>query len=220
MASSTINRISDLIFNRRQQATTVDQLASLQPQISGGPTAPSRSGIGGMLSPVKEIYNILKSGLRRYEITEPECQSRLICDIHQKAFRRSLGPVTTTLFDFFGVESRLERSTSFSSRTKSMLKEFVRAARAGLGSDDCAIVYFRCPSNIAVEAPNLGGLLNGLMKPKVPQHQPLQQQPLAYTGNSNSNIKAPVSTKQRQPVKYSAVPSPSSVHYYSNINKL
>lgn len=71
-----------------------------KPEQAGGS---SQSRLGSIVSSLRDVYGILKNGLRRYEITEPECQSRIICEIHQKAVgRSSVGSFASSLLDILG----------------------------------------------------------------------------------------------------------------------
>lgn len=104
----------------------------------------------GLFSYVKDVFSTLKDGVKRYEISESECQARLMCELNQKAVGRSLKSWANSVFDLFNVEDYLDKST-FTSRTKSTAKDMLRAAREGLNEKDCAKLYSRCPVHV-VEA--------------------------------------------------------------------
>ena len=105
---------------------------------------------GGLFTYVKDVFSTLKDGVKRYEISESECQARLMCELNQKAVGRSLKSWANSVFDLFNVEDYLDKST-FTSRTKSTAKDMLRAAREGLNEKDCAKLYSRCPVHV-VEA--------------------------------------------------------------------
>lgn len=44
----------------------------------------SLKGVASVLGSMQEIYSVIRNGLRRYEITDTDCQSRIVCEIHQK----------------------------------------------------------------------------------------------------------------------------------------
>lgn len=105
---------------------------------------------GGVFTYIRDVFSTLKDGVKRYEISESECQARLMCELNQKAVGRSFKSWANSVFDLFNVEDFLEKS-AFSARTKSTAKEMLRAARDGMNEKDCAILYARCPVSIAIE---------------------------------------------------------------------
>lgn len=38
---------------------------------------------------IRDVYSVIRNGLRRYEITDSDCQSRIVCEIHQKIISRN-----------------------------------------------------------------------------------------------------------------------------------
>lgn len=48
------------------------------------------------------------------------------------------------------MEARLERSR-FTSNTKAVLKDFLKAARNGLQQRDCSAIYYKCPIAVGTE---------------------------------------------------------------------
>lgn len=44
----------------------------------------SLRSIDSVMVSLKNVYSVIKNGLRRYEITDTDCQSRIVCEIHQK----------------------------------------------------------------------------------------------------------------------------------------
>lgn len=142
LANNALNRISDFIFSKRRSSSNV------HPYPSFAFDAVSAKSKGGVFSYVKDVFSTLKDGVRRYEISESECQARLMCELNQKAVGRSFKSWANSLFDLFNVEDFLEK-TAFTARTKSTAKEMLRAARDGMNEKDCAILYARCPVNMA-----------------------------------------------------------------------
>ena len=42
-----------------------------------------------MFTSIRDVYSVIRNGLRRYEITDTDCQSRIVCEIHQKIISRN-----------------------------------------------------------------------------------------------------------------------------------
>lgn len=115
---SAIRSISDLIFNRRNsqsfftrfpikaQVAQTEQNSEPKPGSTSTETAQNR--IMPLVSSLREVYGILRNGLRRYEITDSDCQSRIICELHQKTIGHSgrsgatLGSLTAHMLDLIG----------------------------------------------------------------------------------------------------------------------
>lgn len=74
-----------------------DRLAALRLQ-----TLWSRSSgvIVALVKRLREMYSTFREGLKRYEISESECQARLICELNQKAVGRSARNWAKVLIDF------------------------------------------------------------------------------------------------------------------------
>ncbi|XP_054709520.1 uncharacterized protein LOC129219220 [Uloborus diversus] len=86
----------------------------------------------------------LEQVVDHYDLSVPDCQRRFVCELHRKSLNPSFGSLTEKLIQAFGVEARLEKS-HFSSNTKSVLKDFLKAARNGLQQRECAAIYYKCP---------------------------------------------------------------------------
>lgn len=151
-----MNSISNFIFSKKRS----EWIPRPYPEFGYIENAASKAkqGLGGY---IKDVFSTFKDGVRRYEIGESECQARLICEMNQKAVGRSFKSWANTVLDLLGVEGYLEKS-SFGARTKSVMKDLYRAARSGMHDKDCAVMYSRCPVNIAVE-PMRNSVLNKLM---------------------------------------------------------
>ncbi|XP_042910461.1 uncharacterized protein [Parasteatoda tepidariorum] len=80
----------------------------------------------------------------QYDLSVPDCQRLIVCEVHRKSINPSFGSFTEKLIQAFGVEGRLERSR-FPSSTKSALKDILKAARNGLQQRDCSAIYYKCP---------------------------------------------------------------------------
>lgn len=222
--ASALRSISDFLFARRFSYNSKRPISQSNKkkvpiqQSDSSDSKPEESGesaqsrFGTLMTSLKEVYGILKSGLRRYEITDTDCQSRLICEVHQKAAKRSssIGSITASLLDLIGVESHLDRSNAFSDRAKSVIKDFVRAAKTGLSNNDCALVFNRCPSNVPPE-PHVNKISGDyyLKKPHIFNVNQLL----------HSNIGSQKPNRQRPAIQSSIVTTPRTV-YYSNANKL
>ena len=53
----------------------------------------------------KYIHSILitiKDGIQKYDLSENECQTRLICDLYNKVISKSLKSWITIMFELFG----------------------------------------------------------------------------------------------------------------------
>lgn len=37
-----------------------------------------------LVTSIRNVYSVIRNGLRRYEITDTDCQSLIVCEIHQK----------------------------------------------------------------------------------------------------------------------------------------
>jgi len=224
--SNALRGISDLLFSRRHQSSQHLQQSQQQSsqqqnqQLDSSTTkpdqsanSPSNSRFGTLVTSIKDIYGIVKSGLRRYEITDTDCQSRIICEVHQKAVARSLRSFTSTILDYIGIENLMDNSNAFNSRAKDAIKDFVKAAKNGLSNNDCALVYYRCPSSIPVEQSPIK-LFNDYLKQK-PQNFDINQ----FIQNK---VIPPIHkpNRLRPAIKSAIVTSPRTVNYYSNINKL
>ena len=156
MTNQALNSISNFIFSKKRS----EWIPRPYPEFGYIENAASKAkqGLGGY---IKDVISTLKDGVRRYEIGESECQARLICEMNQRAVGRSFKSWANTVLDLLGVEGYLEKS-SFGARTKSVMKDLYRAARSGMHDKDCAVMYSRCPVNIAVE-PMRNSVLNKLM---------------------------------------------------------
>jgi len=115
-----LRSISELIFSRRnsqpnsqkpsQSQGTKTPQKTPEPDTSG--SKPNQVGdspqnrFATLMTSLKEVFGVLRTGLRRYEITESDCQSRIICEVHQRAIGRSsaLGSITTSILDLIGYE--------------------------------------------------------------------------------------------------------------------
>ena len=51
--------------------------------------AKSIRAMDAVYSSIRDIYSVIRHGLRRYEITDSDCQSRIVCEIHQKVISRN-----------------------------------------------------------------------------------------------------------------------------------
>lgn len=225
--AAALRSISDFLFSRRfsirnSPKPQSDKKKPQTPQSDSSGSKPDELGDSPqnrfvtLMSSLKEVYGIFKSGLRRYEITDSDCQSRIICEVHQKAIGRSssLGTITASLLDVIGVESHLDRSNAFSERAKSVIKDFVRAAKTGLSNNDCALVFNRCPSSGPVEPPV--DKISGDFFLQKPHIYDINQLLLQKVAAHKPNI------RQRPAIQPSIVTTPRTVNYYSNsnVNKL
>ncbi|XP_035208019.1 keratin, type I cytoskeletal 9-like [Stegodyphus dumicola] len=86
----------------------------------------------------------LEKVVDQYDLSVPDCQRLIVCEVHRKSINPSFGSFTEKMIQAFGVEARLERS-KFASNTKSVLKDFLKAARNGLQQRDCSAIYYKCP---------------------------------------------------------------------------
>ena len=164
---------------------------------------------GNVANYFRDVLSTVKDGIRRYEVAEPECQARLVCELHQKAVGRSLKSWATTLLDVFRVEDYLE-STAFGARTKSAIKDIYRAARTGMTEQDCAMAYSKCPVSISVE-PLKNSILNKLVRgqSRVPQKQSQNKhhpQPLPVVLKA-SQVYGTTVTTTKSPAVSTVVPS-------------
>ena len=118
---SAIRSISDLIFNRRNsqnffsrfpikaQVAQTDQNSEPKPSTTSTESAQNR--IMPLVSSLRDVFGIVRNGLRRYEITDSDCQSRIICELHQKTIGNSgrsgasLGSLTAHMLDLIGYGS-------------------------------------------------------------------------------------------------------------------
>ncbi len=105
----------------------------------------------------------------------------------------------------------MDRSNAFSERAKSVIKDFVRAAKTGLSNNDCSLIFNRCPSNTPSEPP-----VNKISGDK------FLQKPYIYDVNQllHNKIASQKPIRQRPAIKSSFETTPRTVNYYSNINKL
>lgn len=59
------------------------------------------SGVANSLvKRIRDIYSTFRDGLKRYEISESECQARLVCELNQKVIGRSLRNWAKVMTDF------------------------------------------------------------------------------------------------------------------------
>ncbi|GIZ03690.1 uncharacterized protein CEXT_338051 [Caerostris extrusa] len=65
----------------------------------------------------------LEKVVDKYDLSVPDCQRRLICEVHKSSINPSFGSFTEKLIQAFGVEARLEKSR-FTSNTKSRIERF------------------------------------------------------------------------------------------------
>lgn len=157
LANQALTSISSFIFSKRRSEWIPRPYPSF-----GYFDSASAKVKNGLSSYLKDVMSTFKDGVRRYEIGESECQARLVCELHQKAVGRSFKSWLNTVLDTFGVEDYLE-STTFGARTKSAMKDIYKAARNGIGEQDCAITYSKCPVSISVE-PIRNSLLNKIVR--------------------------------------------------------
>ena len=115
-----------------------------------------------MSSYIRDAYSILKDGIKRYEVAEPECQARIVCELHQRPVGRSFKSWANTLLDIMGAEEYLD-SMKFGARTKSVMKDIYRAAKNGMIDKNCAEIYSKCPVSISVE-PLKNTLFNKMLR--------------------------------------------------------
>lgn len=64
--------------------STVEDILSTASQMQK-----SIRGMDVLYHSIRDIYSVIRNGLRRYEITDSECQSRIVCEIHQKIISRN-----------------------------------------------------------------------------------------------------------------------------------
>jgi len=217
--SNTLRGLTDLLFNRRYQQNNFQSSKPQQLESDNTNTKPDKISNTGnsansptnsvtngrfatLVTSLKDIYGILKNGLRRYEITNSDCQSRIICEVHQKSIARSYGSVISKIFDLFGIDDKIEKQNR-----NDMIKHFVKAARIGLSNNQCENVYYRCVSN-----PNGDNVHNSQIGNGVHSGH---SSPNGYIDHHSQHY-----FKQRPAIKSSLLTTPRTVHYYSNANKL
>lgn len=152
LTSNALNKISNFIFSRRRSEWIprpyagfgyLDSPSSILDKTSANVKS-------GMNSYIRDAYSVLKDGIKRYEVAEPECQARIVCELHQKPVGRSFKSWANTILDIMGVEDYLD-SMKFGARTKSVMKDIYRAAKNGMIDQNCAEIYSKCPVSISVE---------------------------------------------------------------------
>lgn len=156
MTNNALNSLTNFIFSKKRS----EFILRPYPEFGYVENAASKAKLG-LSGYLKDVFSTFKDGVRRYEIGESECQARLICEMNQKAVGRSFKSWANTVLDLLGVESMLDKTT-FHARTKNVMKDLYRAARTGMNDKDCAVMYSRCPVNIAVE-PMRNSVLNKIM---------------------------------------------------------
>ncbi|XP_054167365.1 uncharacterized protein LOC128964753 [Oppia nitens] len=218
--SSALRSISELIFNRRLSNPGLNRIPNKQqnPNSETTNTKPNSDStespqqrIGTLMSSLRDVYGIIKNGLRRYEITDSDCQSRIICEVHQKAVGRStpLATFTAQLMDIIGLEKHLEGSNAVTEKSKYFIKDFVRAAKTGLKNKDCSSVFSRCPaiSNI-LDSPHFSAINNLKDRPNIQEINQLLQSKLS-----------PNKAIGKQVIKASLLKTPQTLIYNTNIKQ-
>jgi hypothetical protein len=89
--AAALRSISELLFSRRlgyqnsqKPSQSQSQNKPQNPQSDSLGSKPDHLGdspqnrFGTLMTSLKEVYDILKNGLRRYEITDSDCQSRRV----------------------------------------------------------------------------------------------------------------------------------------------
>lgn len=79
-------------ISEEETGGVLDSLNGTLPLLSANASSPisashiekSLKGMDTVLGSIREIYSVIRNGLRRYEITDTDCQSRIVCEIHQK----------------------------------------------------------------------------------------------------------------------------------------
>lgn len=69
-----------LTANVTETPNIVTEVAKLQKSLKG---------VDMLYSSLRDVYSVIRNGLRRYEITDTDCQSRIVCEIHQKIISRN-----------------------------------------------------------------------------------------------------------------------------------
>lgn len=78
----------------------LDEMEELVPEILNGTSSSnatmpsgemekSMRAMDAVFTSLREVYSVIRNGLRRYEITDGNCQSRIVCEIHQKIISRN-----------------------------------------------------------------------------------------------------------------------------------
>ncbi|XP_067128750.1 uncharacterized protein [Centruroides vittatus] len=91
-----------------------------------------------------KIFSKLKNVYKKYKMDNPDCQRLLICEMYRRGTSIKIGNMADRFLRILRAEARLDGATTFTSRTKSTLKEFLKAAQHGLAHQECSVIYSRC----------------------------------------------------------------------------
>ncbi|XP_015793590.1 probable serine/threonine-protein kinase dyrk2 isoform X2 [Tetranychus urticae] len=157
------------------------------------------SGVANSLvKRIRDIYSTFRDGLKRYEISESECQARLVCELNQKVIGRSLRNWAKVMTDFIRFDDRLE-ALGMGGMAKSTLIDLYQAARKGMTDEECSVAYSRCPVTIAVEPVNnsiMGKLFRrNRVKPSAAATQPVDSPPPPLPSSSSSSSSSSTTDK-------------------------
>lgn len=103
LASKTLDYLSNLLL-KNQRSEPFHSIPKRLPQVTKLLMNYIKSPhfIKNFVKNIHLILMTLKDGLRRYDLSESECQTRLICELNHKAIGRSLRSWMTILLEFFG----------------------------------------------------------------------------------------------------------------------
>ncbi|UXI20241.1 hypothetical protein NH340_JMT06184 [Sarcoptes scabiei] len=105
-------------------------------------------GMDALYRSLRDIYSVIRNGLRRYEITDSECQSRIVCEIHQKIISRNklLKTFSMSALDILNLERHIDSWSSLNQKSKEVIKFYINAAKIGFADKDCNKAFRNCPT--------------------------------------------------------------------------
>ncbi|KAH9529316.1 hypothetical protein DERF_003207 [Dermatophagoides farinae] len=108
----------------------------------------SIKGMDLLYTSLRDIYSIIRNGLRRYEITDTECQSRIVCEIHQKiiSHNKLLKTFSVNALDVLNLEKHIDSWSSLNQKSKESIKFYINAAKKGFADKDCNKEFRNCPT--------------------------------------------------------------------------
>ncbi|OTF81359.1 hypothetical protein BLA29_000787 [Euroglyphus maynei] len=108
----------------------------------------SFKGMDLLYTSLRDVYSVIRNGLRRYEITDSECQSRIVCEIHQKiiSHNKLLKTFSVNLLDVLNLEKHVDSWSTLNQQSKESIKFYINAAKIGFANKDCNKEFRNCPT--------------------------------------------------------------------------
>ncbi|XP_064456451.1 uncharacterized protein LOC135367221 isoform X2 [Ornithodoros turicata] len=113
----------------------------------GRRSAPPMTGEGfveGAQQMLTLMSRVDEALLRYHKIEEGPCRLRALCELHQKGLGPQLGAVAKNLVNVLRMQTRTRRA-GMPEETRTVVRDFLKAAEYGLDHKNCTKIYADCP---------------------------------------------------------------------------